>query len=666
MKQKINVNNKLKTFESMKKNFMYAILSAIALSGAVGFSACQSSDEIVDNPNYNPETNAVKTQFTISFQNNVAKTRQSAGVVQNTPTIANFRGMDQIKLYPFLKEGAVNTDPIAATDTRLGDGIVLKKMIKPSEIEFTTATQNSIPKDATDAEKSLVDPSNSVVYNDVSIPVGTGSFLFYGKAIDETGGKVVNGSLKPSYDEASYAGTTAGDITFSPEQIYPSGTAASAVGAALATYLTNIAQAENWAKCADDANSAQTWYNSGLGALYTKFIDLKAGSSKTVQAAVRDLYRTIYKNTDAVSIKIRDAILDATYASDARANATDPLTGNLNFTATVGNSETTYFPGDKNLPDGAALLSYNASTKTFTQTNGDGDITTMTAAYDKYVYPASLYYYCNSGIKTSNSSQKDLYNGTNTWNAIITNAGYNLTAVGAATRSVAILDQIQYGVGRLDAQLKSLAATLYDKNGDAYDTTNGFTVTGILIGGQKPVKFNFEPQTSTTTTTIPVYTIYDNIEKSNSTASMLATQTSASAYNYTLALETESNAVVYIAVELLNNGKYFQGADGVVPTGGKFYLVAALDPTDGGSISANEHSLTQVFKQDYKTIANFTIPAGTPNTSTSFNPTTGNITGLGKAYNTIPDLRAPEMELGLSVNLTWENGIVFDITNLGQ
>ncbi|MBO7129372.1 MAG: hypothetical protein J6W05_06335 [Prevotella sp.] len=658
----------------MKKNFMYAFLSAIALSGAAGFAGCSSSDEIIDNPNYNPETNSVKTQFTISFQNSVAKTRQSANVVQNTPDIANFRGMDQIKLYPFLNEGAVNTDPIAATDTRLGDGIVLKNMIKPNEIDLTTGsyTQNSIPKDATTPAKSLVGTSNSVLYNDVSIPVGTGSFLFYGKAIDETtGGKVVNGSLKPSYDEASYAGTTAGDITFSPEQIYPTGTTPSAVGAALATYLTNIAKAEHWAECATPSDatdyatiSANTWFNSGLGALYTKFIELKAGSSRTVEAAVQDLYRTIYKNTDAVSINIRNAILDATYASDARANTTDPLTGNLNFTSTVGNDAATYFPGDVNLPDGAALLSYTASSKIFAQVdNGAGNIATMTAAYEKYVYPASLYYYCNSGIKTSNSSQKDLYDGINTWNQII--AGYNKTAVGAATRSVAILDQIQYGVGRLDAKLNSLAAKLYDKNGDEYVTTNGFTVTGILIGGQKPVKFDFTPQTSTTTT-IPVYTIYDNIEKSNSSASMTANQSNASDYNYTLALETEPNTTVYIAVELLNNGEYFQGADGVVPTGGKFYLVAALNPTDAGSISANEHSLTQVFKQDYKTIANFTIPAGTPNTDSTFDPTTGNNTGLGKAYNTIPDLRAPEMELGLSVDLTWENGIIFNITNLGQ
>ena len=646
----------------MKKNFVYAILSAIALSGAAGFAGCSSSDEIIDNPNYNPETNSVKTQFTISFQGNFTKTRQSADVVQQAQTVASFRGMENIVLYPFAKESVVNSDPIASTDTKLGDAIELKSVLKPTETNLSS-DPNTIPKDATPAN-SLVGTSNSVLFNDVSVPVGTGSFLFYGKAKDETGGKVVNGSLTPSY-----TGTTAGDITFSPEQIYPSGTTASTVGTALATYLTNIARATNWAECADDNNSNQTWYNSGLGALYSKFIMLKAGSSKSVQIAVQDLYTSIRSNTDDVSTAIKTAILNSTYASDPDTNNDSKPDGKLVFTSAVGNSDDTYFPGDVGLPDGAALLTYTESSKTFAQTiDGNGNLqSNMTAAFDKYVYPASLYYYCNSGIKTSNSSQKDAYDGTNTWALILD--GYNLTAVGPATRSVAILDQIQYGVGRLDTRVKAGAATLYDKKGEPHtvDATNNFTLTGILIGGQKQVKYDF-----TTNTTGTAYTIYDNITKSNTSLSPASFSTDYSGYNYTLALETATTASVFVAVELLNNGDYFEGADGVVPTGGKFYLVAELkpgttgdNPSGKGGTITNTNGLTQVFKQDYKTIANFTIPAGYPSDDTHFDATNGNTIGLGKAYNTIPDLRAPEMELGLSVDLEWVSGIQFDI-DLGQ
>ena len=51
----------------MKKMFKYASLGAIALVGAVSFSACSSSDEIVDNPDYNPVDNTVKTQIAFSL-----------------------------------------------------------------------------------------------------------------------------------------------------------------------------------------------------------------------------------------------------------------------------------------------------------------------------------------------------------------------------------------------------------------------------------------------------------------------------------------------------------------------------------------------------------------------------------------------------------------------
>ena len=225
-----------------------------------------------------------------------------------------------------------------------------------------------------------------------------------------------------------------------------------------------------------------------------------------------------------------------------------------------------------------------------------------------------------------------------------------------------ILNPIQYAVGRLDATVKlGDATTLYDKNGEAYavNTTDGFTVTGILIGGQKQVKYDF-----TTNTTADEYTIYDNITKSNGI--IPAKLTTASAVNYTLALETEAGASVYVAVELLNNGADFQGIDGVVPAGCKFYLVGKLDPTTVPTTDTtnNPNGLTQVFKQDHKTIADFTIPTGYVKTDIAaghFDPTTGNTVGLGKAYNTIPDLRTPQLELGLSVDMTWQSGLSFDV-----
>lgn len=623
----------------MKKYLNYAFAGAIALTGAVGFASCSSSGEDVvgntpvNNPTNIPEQEAVKTQFTISLPRNVARanTRQSAATVQDLQTIASFRGMDNIVLLPFAATGAVSTDPVLSTAYKLSDKISLTKIIVPNEQTVT----NSIPA----GTAGLLAGSNSVLYKDVTIPVGTGSFLFYGKAIDNGSDKFVNGSLtmtegQPSAIKFDLVQTNASSIV-------------SEVGTAIATYLSNIAKATNWAGCADPTNSSQAWYNASLGYLYLKFTSMKAGSSRTTQAAVQDLYTTIKDNNDAVSTAIKTAITNTTYVSSVSGD------GVLTFTAAIGNSEATYFPGDVNLPDGAALLSFDSSTKNFTQvTTGNGNTGQVFAKYVDYVYPASLYYYCNSGIKTSNTSQQSAYNGTDNW-ATISGQYTDGPAVSTSTRSVAILDPIQYGVGRLDATVKLDAMTLYDKNGETYTVpAGGFTVTGILIGGQKQVGYNFKPTDDTS-----VFTIYDNITKSQSPTTLSATNT-ASATNYTLALETGTDPVK-VAVELLNNGNAFEGADGIVPKGGKFYLIAELTPSSGTNYDSE--TMNQVFKQDYKTIVTFTIKTGLSKTDGSFNSTTGNTIGLGAAHNLIPDFRTPQLELGLSVDMTWESGLQFNV-----
>lgn len=623
----------------MKKSFIYALSGAIAFIGTASFTACSSSDEIVNNPDYNPENNAVKTQFTIALPSNVANpTRQSGDIVQSTEAITGFRGMDQIKLYPFTTTGEAGADPV--TSGALPEAVTLKGLIKPSS---STGT-NTIPAYTT-AGTGLLENSNAVLYNDVIVPVSTGSFLFYGKAIDSGTEKFVNGSLDMT------TGSNVSDINFSHTKIYSSGS--SAVGDALVAYLSSIAQATNWSDC---SNSNSAHYNKFLGNLYDKFVSLKAGSSLDVQAAVQDLYTYVKDGTDPVSVAITKKILDATYVSNVPASGeTNPATitfkANLGNSFTAGSGKTIYFPYDINLPDGAALLEFNTTNKTFSQkSDGSGNTGSITAKYTDYVYPASLYYYGNSGIKVSTATQMDKYNGTNNWNQILTYYTSGNT-VQTSTQSVAILDPIEYGVGRLDMTIKTAANTLYDKNGDAYDASAGFAVTGVLIGGQKAVGYDFTPITTST-----AVTIYDNIQKSQT--SELTATTTASPVNYTLALETEANTSIYVAVELINKGAPFLGADGIVPSGCKFYLLALLDPsaennTEGNKVNGVTNTGNKVFKQDYKTIADFTIKAGTADQANSG--------GLGGAYNTIPDLRTPELELGLSVNLQWKEGITFTL-----
>ena len=187
--------------------------------------------------------------------------------------------------------------------------------------------------------------------------------------------------------------------------------------------------------------------------------------------------------------------------------------------------------------------------------------------------------------------------------------------------------------------------------------------------------------------------IYDNAltDDQKTIPAYTATVTDAkSKPNYTLVWDNwnvdskgHQQNIVYVALEFVNNGAPFWGETNLIPTGGTFYISGKLDPDADLSTADRSAGITwptdyalppykadgtsvnkrRIFIQDYKTIANFTIPTGYAKTDTTaghFDPTTGNTVGLGKAYNTIPDLRSPKLELGLSVDLTWQQGITFN------
>ena len=86
-----------------------------------------------------------------------------------------------------------------------------------------------------------------------------------------------------------------------------------------------------------------------------------------------------------------------------------------------------------------------------------------------------------------------------------------------------------------------------------------------------------------------------------------------------------------------------------------------MDPSTGTGYSSG--TLDKVFMQDYVTTATFTIGTNLNGSPDPSDPTkTIYPHGIGAAYNVIPDLRTPKMELGLSVNLAWQTGLSFDVT----
>ena len=118
-------------------------------------------------------------------------------------------------------------------------------------------------------------------------------------------------------------------------------------------------------------------------------------------------------------------------------------------------------------------------------------------------YPAALYYFVNTPLKaTSDGSFTSWPNTANAWENE-TWADWS-DKVEATTRTIALKNNIQYGVASLKTTVKCASSTLKDnaksivggnqEDNDIVVPTEGFTVTGILIGGQPAsVDWDFLP-----------------------------------------------------------------------------------------------------------------------------------------------------------------------------
>ena len=151
----------------MKKQSIYALMSAIALAGAIGFSSCSSSKDDVGevNPNFNPQTNEVLTQFVFNVSTgNTASTRQSAEATQAT-TGVTFRGIEDSHILCFKK-----------TDTN-----VTGNWIASGE----TTVDRDYPMEAVVAPASLSSSLSRRVL-EMSLPLKTNTMMFYGRATKNT------------------------------------------------------------------------------------------------------------------------------------------------------------------------------------------------------------------------------------------------------------------------------------------------------------------------------------------------------------------------------------------------------------------------------------------------------------------------------------------------
>ena len=528
-------------------------------------AACGSSDDIAntvspDGPVSGDEQSKVSLAFSVS--STAAQTRSSAEMVQ----VSGFRGITTPTLLAFQVRREVQKDDKAY----------------PASVSGASG----------------IDGKNAkfFFYNDFQLPIGTSALLVYAKATP-VNDKAVNGSTISTIP----TNTNPAAITFSPDCIY-SGTTVHADAQAIADYLTAIANTPNWEGSSYD-ELRQNFI--GKGAVAPTLI---AGSSASVNAYVDKLIVELNKSGDS-QLK------------------TDIIT-NINNKPVQLTDATKYYPASIGLPDGVAALKWVETTTNNVTTGAFVPQTTTTLqgvnSLNVFAYPAELCYYGNSQIKTSESLIGHTgYTSATDWKENVLPNYTDGQIITSTTKSVAIENPLQYGVARLDVTIQAKTTKLKDSDGtDITVGATSFPLTGIIVGGQRRVGFDYKPLNSADAQSL----VYDSQVKkdNNSSAYLLSTAPTATDAVHTLLLQSLDGEDETIILEFENNckdgdnnGVTFKGIDGMINPGTKFYLIGTiLKPTE----EEGKDYTKRVFTQDYITSANITIES------------------LSHAYNAVPDL----------------------------
>lgn len=599
----------------------------IAGMTAMALAGCQRQDEVTDVPK--PAPSYVLADLALSLPASSASTRLSADVVQADGQ--TFRGIQKLTLIPFSKQGKVEKDD------------------RPS---YYSGFDSYIDR-TTPALKEDFDPRFRY-YDKVYLMNGVASFLTYGQATAASDNKAINGSLisKVAGEKASIPDrltVTAGDLSFELETIYNEMDAEGKLiipeeAQAIADYLTTIANA----KVTVDGNE-YSWsdtysVNATLWGLYYSFIStlpagkygVIAGSAANVNAYVDELNTKLQELLDQDE-NFGDGSVPGAIAAEIQSK--------ISSNTVLDTYE--HYPENRYLPDGAAVLQWGKKTdNTYgfipkVQTTNTANVSSM----NRYTYPAELYYYGNSLIKTSNDEvPATSYSGKTTWESVVSSLYKSGSVVSSNTKAVAIVDPMQYAVARLQGTVQvepSISTYLLDAEETQVPLTNGsnnpsFKVTGLIVSGQYPVNFDFTPKYDGASEDNEHF-VYD----SNLSSNPMYLTTTVTAPFYTLVMQTHDFEDVTVILELENNsGKNFRGENGIVYNGTKFYLAGKVVFSDGdaNSVATSEQDdvSCRVFTQDHTTILNMKVKS------------------LAKAYNVMPNIQSGRLEVGVEINLKWE------------
>lgn len=564
----------------------------------------------------------VKAQLSFSLPSRIAgkkprkTTRMSSDVVQESGTDDVFRGLDDVHLLCFEKYPT-------ATSTNIGQVIEMK------------TKGDEVADDVTKEDYSLC--------QEISIPVGTSHFAFYGAATEDSVIENVHdkymhfGCIESvGIGKKDYSGNS--NIRFRPVSICTSTDKLgnSKRGHDLLTLLNDLMNIKGPEAAPNDkwATVNNIWLNEAR----QRMVQLTTLSSHNVQTMLGFLNKIIHQEgpddqgqqlVAAITKRIADCCKEEIDPTSDQIVLKDSLMG---------------FPDDIHLPAGAARIKWNEELSCFEvpDAHAYGNDINVTSVND-YAYPISLQYQIFSNIVASDSlvlftePQAETSETTSTqyqnWENLLDSAYADAASVvQPSTQSVAMVKQVQYSVGRLALRTRFTTDNVYDANGKYVDTADGqFTLKGYIIGGQREVDYNFMPVESSRT-----YAIYDTDMNDGPQELRRRYYTTP---DYILGLGTPADKNIYMAVEVVNNGPAFQGADGIIVTGATFYLVANMVPTESPYYVAG--SKDRILYKDRATQVNITI------------------TSLAQATYGLPNLEIPRPTVGLSVNLVWEEGLWF-------
>lgn len=680
----------------MKKLQDILFSSALVVAAGASMASCSSSDDIAEapvNPSFDGEN--VKTQFAINIATPVTQNKTRMTDVNTQNNNSNFLGMNEIRLIPLTISGNINVTPASGeSGSSRSNDIAINQVIslKSLTTEDISSTQSS------------------KIYTDVNIPVGTNRFLFYGvgpMGDTEASNKFKKGHLTfptvetidnisdINYNLTPILGTTNMDTEKNAFAAYLNAVANTSVEIEGTTY--------RWSECKENGTETGKITSASLKALYVNFTasptnGARAGSANAIKYLMQDLYNVCASISDEkdengaktkaaqLAEKIMKNIKDPNLASNnvikftASDGSTSPIAYTLEWESNVTDNYKN-FPTYYNLPEGSVQLTYTDTGFSYSNNTQIGTTTDLKFDASKVYYPSALTYFVSTPARatTKELGNTEWKTTVNEWDGAwdSSNGEYKdwTMVVNSTSRTVALQYNVNYGVACLKTSVRCKEnVTALEDNAQKFKTaetgsnnmitipSGGFLVKGILIGGQ-PSKVDWDFINTSNHDAV----IYDNIAKANATGSDEAyigakSSEQYSTANYTLVFDNYSNGAnsnneedVYVALEVENNsGQEFYGVDGKVGIGQKFYLVAQLKPNDStasGSIVWPEDGkadfpakkITRVFIQDHITEAKFTINS------------------LKYAYVTIPDLRATKMQLGLSVDLSWKNGLTFDV-----